>query len=191
MVSSASIAQLIESCPMQMLQHRTEIIPFCEWMLGEGVVDILEIGTGPGGTTLVFGQLISGTITSIDLIGEGAARVHGQLSHYLQNFKGVQGDSSQSSVLDFIRGSLPRPVDLLFIDGDHKYESVKRDYKTYRKLVRPGGYVAFHDVNASLKWPDMGVKKFWNELKGEKKEFVAGAYSDNPPSWGGIGVITQ
>lgn len=35
-------------------------------------------------------------------------------------------------------------IDLLFIDGDHSYEGVKKDL-AWLKYVRPGGYVIFHD----------------------------------------------
>lgn len=35
-------------------------------------------------------------------------------------------------------------IDLLFIDGDHTYEGVKRDLK-WIDFLRPGGHVIFHD----------------------------------------------
>jgi predicted O-methyltransferase YrrM len=36
-------------------------------------------------------------------------------------------------------------VDVLVIDGDHHVEAVKRDYAMYRRLVKVGGIIAFHD----------------------------------------------
>lgn len=41
------------------------------------------------------------------------------------------------------------PIDILFIDGDHDYNSVLRDYKDWSKLVKKGGFIAFHDVGGS------------------------------------------
>ena len=41
-----------------------------------------------------------------------------------------------------------RPIDLLFIDADHAYESVVRDYKNWSPLVKSGGFIAFHDYYA-------------------------------------------
>jgi len=38
------------------------------------------------------------------------------------------------------------PLDFLFIDGDHTYEGVKRDFEMYSPLVRNGGIIAFHDI---------------------------------------------
>jgi cephalosporin hydroxylase len=37
-------------------------------------------------------------------------------------------------------------IDLLFIDGDHSYESVKKDYLLWDRFVKVGGYIVFHDV---------------------------------------------
>ena len=35
--------------------------------------------------------------------------------------------------------------DLVFIDGDHRYESVREDIRAWRPKVRPGGLLAGHD----------------------------------------------
>lgn len=37
-------------------------------------------------------------------------------------------------------------IDLLFIDGDHQYEAVLRDYQDWCPLLKAGGVMAFHDV---------------------------------------------
>ncbi len=49
-------------------------------------------------------------------------------------------------------------IDFLFIDGDHSYESCKRDWELYRPLMKPGSIVAFHDTG----WAD-GVKRVIKE----------------------------
>lgn len=51
----------------------------------------------------------------------------------------IEGDSSK--LVDEWFGY---EIDLLFIDGDHSYEGVKRDL-AWIQYVRPGGYVVFHD----------------------------------------------
>lgn len=50
----------------------------------------------------------------------------------------IVGDSSKVDV-----GS--EPVDLVFIDGDHSYEGVKKDFLHWHKSVKPGGHLLFHD----------------------------------------------
>jgi hypothetical protein len=59
----------------------------------------------------------------------------------------IKGDSSDPATLKTLEGLLDnRGVDVLFIDGDHSYEAVRRDYETYAPLVRH--IVALHDVRS-------------------------------------------
>ena len=37
-------------------------------------------------------------------------------------------------------------IDLLFIDGDHSHPGCLADWKTYAPLLKPGAWVAFHDI---------------------------------------------
>ena len=39
-------------------------------------------------------------------------------------------------------------IEFIFIDGFHKYESVKEDFKLFSKQVIDGGYIALHDVGS-------------------------------------------
>ncbi len=62
-------------------------------------------------------------------------------------------------------------IDFLFIDGDHTYEGVKKDFELYVPLVRKGGMVAFHD--AVIKDNDsVDVYKFWEEIKDKYKSEI-------------------
>lgn len=48
-----------------------------------------------------------------------------------------------------------KEIALLWIDGDHRYESVKRDFDCYEPFVQKGGLIVFHD---SID-PDLGPSK--------------------------------
>ncbi len=37
-------------------------------------------------------------------------------------------------------------LDFLFIDGNHEYKAARRDIFNYAPFVKPGGWIAFHDV---------------------------------------------
>jgi predicted O-methyltransferase YrrM len=50
-------------------------------------------------------------------------------------------------------------LDLLFIDGDHSFEGASADWTSYKHFLRPGSWVAFHDVG----WAE-GVQKTVNDL---------------------------
>jgi len=43
------------------------------------------------------------------------------------------------------------PVDFLFIDGDHSIEGCLFDFQNFEHLIKPGGYLAFHDFNPKRK----------------------------------------
>jgi hypothetical protein len=51
-------------------------------------------------------------------------------------------------------------IDLLFIDGDHSYSGVKKDYSAWFDKVKPGGHILFHDCGNG----HVGIDKFCNEL---------------------------
>lgn len=54
------------------------------------------------------------------------------------------------------RFKLPFQVDMVFIDGDHKYETVIKDIKKAFELLKDGGLICGHDYEHPS-WP--GVKK--------------------------------
>ena len=58
------------------------------------------------------------------------------------------------------RACSERPCNYLFIDGDHSYEGVQRDYSNYVDMVAAGGLILFDDYGAGH-WP--GVKRFIDE----------------------------
>ena len=45
--------------------------------------------------------------------------------------------------------SFDKPVELLFVDGDHRYEAVKSDFELWYPKLLDGGTIAFHDRNSS------------------------------------------
>jgi len=78
----------------------------------------------------------------------------------------IRGDSHDSRTLERVKKILGgEELDFLFIDGDHTYEGVRRDFEMYSPLVRRGGVVAFHDVVPGSPEYVGGVPRFWNEIK--------------------------
>lgn len=42
--------------------------------------------------------------------------------------------------------AIDESIDLLFLDGDHSYDAIKRDFVEWSPKVKSGGYLAMHDV---------------------------------------------
>ncbi len=60
-------------------------------------------------------------------------------------------------------GDIKEKVDLVYIDGIHTYEQVKKDIQNYTGLIKPGGYICGHDY--SDYW--IGVKNAVDEAFGK------------------------
>lgn len=52
-------------------------------------------------------------------------------------------------------------IDLLFIDGDHRYESVRKDFEDWLPFVKRGGYILFHDSRRKPGAPDTVFRRGW------------------------------
>jgi cephalosporin hydroxylase len=163
--------------------------------------NMLEIGSEAGGTFYLWTRIlpIGGLKISLDLptgtSGSGRfaepnalAQRTTRLKSWSANVHVVTGDSHEQRSWDTVDAILNRgreKLDFLFLDGDHSYEGVKLDWEDYRKFVRPGGLVAFHDIVDSEFHRKRGcfVSRLWREIEGEKHAFTAGQ------EWGGIGVV--
>ena len=86
----------------------------------------------------------------------------------------------------FIRGTSSdlkgQHFDLVFIDGDHHYRKIKKDWEN---VGRYADMAIFHDINERT-CPD--VKRFWNEIK-PGKEFKEYVYQTEGNPVMGIGLI--
>jgi cephalosporin hydroxylase len=184
-----------------LLQIPNELIPFMEYVDKEvAPKNFLELGLCNGGTFYIWcGIAVRGGIKlGIDLPNGnwGAPHIRSEKEietnkHAFQTFAPnayvLFDDTKEKNSIDWVKNKLNgEELDFLFIDADHSYEGVKTDFYNYLPFVRKGGFIAMHDIKKTLKHSDNGchVYKFWEELEGEKKEFVDADYD-----WGGIGII--
>jgi predicted O-methyltransferase YrrM len=152
---------------------------------------VLEIGTYMGGTLFLFTRVAdpSAKIISIDLpcgYPKWKVFLFKAFSKGGQKIYLIRRNSHDPQTIEEIRRILgDEKVDFLFIDGDHTYEGVKKDFEMYSSLVRKGGIIAFHDIVPGH--PRYGVPKFWNEIKMTYKHLEI--VEDWSRSGRGIGVI--
>lgn len=151
---------------------------------------ILEIGVDAGGTSWAFRRLFpAAQIIGVDLPTGKFASPHKRTD--LVDV--IYGDSHRSDTLERVWDILDgRAVDVLFIDGDHRYEGVSADTIAYFPFVRTGGIAAYHDIVPHPNNPEVGVWKYWQVLKArwgdQASEFIS---PGSEPDWGGIGVIQK
>ena len=143
---------------------------------------IVEVGSDAGGTLWAWQQL-GARVIGVDLPGAGFNSGLAINDHGCEIIYGDSHDPlTRQALLGVLKG---RPVDMLFIDGDHTYSGVKADYDMYSPLVRAGGIVALHDICDHPHVPQCKVKAFWDSLDTSGKEEIV----TEPATWMGIGVI--
>jgi hypothetical protein len=73
-------------------------------------------------------------------------------------------------------------LDWVYIDGDHKPESVRKDLRTWYKKVKPGGIISGHDYKKGL-GPYEGILQGIKDLRIEPKIEVVDGGCRNPTFW--------
>jgi cephalosporin hydroxylase len=128
-----------------------------------------EIGTLDGGTSLLFSKFLPTVqvMICIDVYvkNKQMLKLLAQTDQQLRFFDmSSYSERTIRKVSQFLNG---RTIDALFIDGDHRYESVKQDFINYRSFVTEGGMIFFHDIvpdnGSNSAWAG-GVPRLWREL---------------------------
>ncbi len=184
------------------VQKISELSPLISLLKKRRLHTIVEIGTAKGGTFYAWCRIAEpdATVISIDLpngpFGGGYSikemqlfRRYGkknQKLHFLR--RDSQKKESRDRLMKILKG---KNIDFLFIDGDHRYSGVKRDWTLYSPLVKRNGLIAFHDVLFHPKVRSCKVDRLWKEIKMNYKhtEFLDKDDDRGWGQWGGIGVV--
>jgi cephalosporin hydroxylase len=180
-------------------QIRYEITKLLEILADLRPKVVLEIGTAGGGTLFLFTRVADteAKIISIDLPGgpfgggypEWRMRLYRAFSRGKQRIYLIRKDSHDPETLEELKRILGgEKIDFLFIDGDHRYEGVRRDFEMYGPLVRKGGIIAFHDICPHPPETGCEVHIFWNEIKYNYGKYIE-IVEDWRQNWAGIGVL--
>lgn len=180
------------------LQRESEILSLLERVDSIRPRVIVEIGTALGGTLFLFTRVAddAALIVSIDMrggpFGGGYPAVRMPLYRSFRRARQrvvlIRGDSHAVETESRLSRILAaRPIDFLFIDGDHTYDGARADFDAYAPFVRPGGMVALHDI-APSRDPTVGVPQLWAELREryDHEEFI----HDPAQTSRGIGLLT-
>lgn len=170
---------------IRLAQIEEELYQLCKRVTEHKPKIIAEIGTWNGGTFYVWTRTNpqAEIIISIDLpdgqygggYDEKRIKFFKEFAHGREKcgLHFIRGDSKSKETSDKLEKILKgRKIDFLYIDGDHTYEGIKRDFNIYKEYMSKDGLIGFHDINTHKE--GYGVVKFWNEIKEQYRyeEFI-------------------
>lgn len=108
---------------------------------------IVEIGSYKGGSTAYLAQAskVAGTGNKVYAIDP---HIHGTEQRFRENITKLGLDDIVVTMAMRSEDAVKQwhqPVSLLFIDGAHDYENVRKDFILWELYIIPGGVVCFHD----------------------------------------------
>ena len=121
-------------------------------------INYVEIGCYAGGSSCLMLQRPNTTVVSIDL-GEPINPIIvknnvDKLNNLNNPYTYIKGNSQSIETRDKLIKIIDN-IDILFIDGDHSYGGVVKDFNMYSNLVNQGGYIVFDDYNDNTYSPSV------------------------------------
>jgi predicted O-methyltransferase YrrM len=184
-------------------QRKGEISQLLSLLASRKPLNVMEIGTRKGGTFFLLSRVCDENAKIISLDYKyPSLEIKKALKYFAkkkQKIIVIEGDSHNEATLLKIKSVLcEKYFDFLFIDGDHAYDGVKKDYEMYSKFVKVGGTIAFHDIvpDYSTKHGQKtaaytgGVPVYWKELKAQGFETIEFVEQSDQDGYG-IGVIIK
>jgi predicted O-methyltransferase YrrM len=141
-------------------------------------ITYMEIGTFAGGSASLMSknQKVK-KIISVD-IGhpikkEIPIKNVNNFKHDNCEYDYIEGDSKSEETIKKVY-DLIKNADILFIDGDHEYNAVIKDFENYKDLVSPGGFIVFDDYLDDVHSPGVypAVNDIVNNLDKNEYEII-------------------
>lgn len=167
--SADGVGMYIKEGNLELQQVPEEYIDYL-WFLKEGKFkSYLNIGVGNGGSFLTETYIQENLNISVAVDNSSYSNnnqklsIHNKINWMNNNLKTkVEFHDSDSST--WLINNKDRKFDVIFIDGDHSYEGVKRDYINSLPLLNEGGYIILHDISSKA---CPGVVSIWREIKND------------------------
>lgn len=131
------------------------------YLMGNHIKNYLEIGSAAGGFIRGFHEQLGFELgIMIDDGGWTPEHQETNIEAFKSKITRCVPVDSHSTQAEMIVSGLPA-MDFIFIDGDHTYEGVKKDFELIQPLCHQHTIIGFHDIHA-VKAP--GVDEYWGEL---------------------------
>ena len=156
----------------------------------------VELGTWQGASAIPVARAIrrwGGTLTCVDtwagtVDGKNVLQSPWMLVHCARNMAaaGVSGNVRliPSTTADAALW-WTQPIDCLYIDADHSYDSVLADLWAWAPYVKPGGLILGDDYGSDM-FP--GVQEAWDEFEATQN-LTFQRYQSDPPDRHGVQLI--
>lgn len=158
---------------------------FAEWLVNKIQPEtIVDLGVDNGFSTFCFASPEIGHVYGVDSFqGDPCAGVRDINTYWGVLQKQREFDLNNLTFIkcyfDELASVWNKPIDILHIDGDHSYESVKNDFFNWCKFLKDDGIILMHDT--CVYQDGFGVYKFFDEIPYPKINFT-NSY--------GLGVVT-
>lgn len=131
---------ILNSNPQVIQQVKCELEDFLFLIKINNVKNALQVGLGHWASTHFVLSLLLDNITTIEFDKSHIDRYLPEICFDCEDLIHADSLDAHSSLED-------ESFDLVFIDGNHSYEYVKKDLENYSNKVRRGGIIALHDAN--------------------------------------------
>jgi predicted O-methyltransferase YrrM len=172
-----------------------EYVNLLEFFRSRDISSYLELGVGNGGSfftnSLFIGEKCN-KFHAVDNIAyanthikQTEAKIMTKIKLLSNLFPEKNIEFFNSSTDDFFTVNKEK-YDCIFIDADHSYEGVKKDYENSIKALNKNGVLVFHDIGNT----DTGVAQLWKEVKHKASKYSEFLWK---PDWAdfyncGIGI---
>jgi len=144
---SLKLLEKISETVMTWHHHHHILFDIAETYPSDYLLNYAEIGCYAGASSCLMLQRPNTRVVAIDmgllpieLVMQNVAKhnPHKNQFHY------IQGNSHDPDILEAL-AKITGTIDILFIDGSHKYNDVISDFNLYQTFIPVGGYVIFDD----------------------------------------------
>jgi predicted O-methyltransferase YrrM len=172
------LKQVLDGAAVRWLKYALGLVPAdtqitpaereCLVRYARGRSSIVELGVMHGATTALFRQAMApdGTVFGVDPHPPGRLGVsferltaRRELDRYPRGQATLIRKTSAEAA-----SAWTQPIDLLFVDADHSWAAIERDWRDWVPHVVPGGIIALHDSHPVAGRPALDSVRFTEQV---------------------------